>query len=146
MPLKQEIKTLEEKQIRLLDAYLEQTITNEEYTETKKKILNRKIEIKENLKESGGRGLHWLELFREWIISAHQAISVADSENLEEKRSFLQKIGSNFLLTGQKVACSLTKPWSATAQKSQFPVWSSLLSDVRTCVMQNGGYPHPYSI
>ncbi|MBI5754335.1 hypothetical protein HZA40_04295, partial [Candidatus Peregrinibacteria bacterium] len=51
-----------EKQMRLLDAYLEQTITNEEYTETKKKILNRKIEIKENLKESGGRGLRWLEL------------------------------------------------------------------------------------
>ncbi|MBI4235581.1 hypothetical protein HY604_04760 [Candidatus Peregrinibacteria bacterium] len=57
-----ELKMLEEKQMRLLNAYLEQTITNEEYTETKKKLLNRKIEIKENLKESGGRGLHWLEL------------------------------------------------------------------------------------
>jgi len=124
IPLKQELKTLEEKQIRLLDAYLDQTITNEEYTETKKKILNRKIEIKEDLKESGGRGLHWLELFREWIISAHQAVRVADTENLEEKRKFLQKIGSNFLLTGQKAACQLQKPWSATAQKSRFTVWS----------------------
>ncbi|MBI5754341.1 recombinase family protein, partial [Candidatus Peregrinibacteria bacterium] len=55
--IKMELKSLDEKQMRLLDAYLEQTITNEEYTETKKKILNRKIEIKENLKESGGRGL-----------------------------------------------------------------------------------------
>jgi len=88
------------------------------------KILNRKIEIKENLKENGGRGLHWLELFREWIISAHQAISVADSENLEEKRSFLQKIGSNFRLTGQKVACSLKDGHQIGVQKSQFSVWS----------------------
>ena len=124
VPLKQELKTLEEKQMRLLDAYLEQTITNEEYTKAKGKMLNKKIEIKENLKENGGRGLLWLELFREWIISAHQAIRVADSENLEEKRSFLQKIGSNFRLTGQKVACQLQKPWSATAQKSQFLEWS----------------------
>ena len=123
-PLKQELKTLEEKQMRLLDAYLEQTISNEEYTKAKEKMLNRKIEIKENLKENGGGGLHWLELFREWIISAHQAIRVADTENLEEKRKFLQKIGSNFRLTGQKVACQLGFPWSAAAKKSQFLEWS----------------------
>ncbi|MFA6917650.1 MAG: recombinase family protein [Candidatus Gracilibacteria bacterium] len=122
--VKQELQQLEEKQIRLLDAYLDQTITNEEYTDSKKKILNRKIEIKEDLKETGGRGLHWLELFREWIISAHQALSVADTENLEEKRSFLQKIGSNFLLTGQKVACGLQNPWRKCAKKAQFSEWS----------------------
>jgi len=57
------------------------------------KMLNRKIEIKENLKENGGRGLHWLELFREWIISAHQAISVADSENLEAKLPAKNRLG-----------------------------------------------------
>jgi len=123
-PLKQELKTLEEKQMRLLDAYLEQTISNEEYTKAKEKMLNRKIEIKENLKENGGGGLHWLELFREWIISAHQAIRVADTENLEEKRKFLQKIGSNFRLTGQKVACSLRIPYQKSAKFSQYSVWS----------------------
>jgi len=119
-----ELKALEEKQIRLLDAYLEQTITNEEYTATKKKLLNRKIEIKENLKESGGRGLHWLELFKEWILSAHQAINFVDSGNLEEKRSFLQKIGSNFHIIGQKAAVELGFPWAAAAKKLEFSVWS----------------------
>ena len=115
---------MEEKQIRLLDAYLEQTITNEEYTATKKKLLNRKIEIKENLKESGGRGLHWLELFKEWILSAPQAINFIDSGNLEEKRSFLQKIGSNFHIIGQKAAVELGFPWAAASEKSRFTVWS----------------------
>lgn len=130
-----ELKALEEKQMRLLDAYLEQTITNEEYTETKKKILNRKIEIKENLKESGGRGLRWLELFKEWILSAHQAINYVDSGNLEEKRSFLQKIGSNFHIIGQKAAVELGFPWAAASEKSRFTVWSSLWSEVRTGFM-----------
>ncbi|MDP4008514.1 MAG: recombinase family protein [Candidatus Peregrinibacteria bacterium] len=122
---KMELKVLEEKQMRLLDAYLEQTITNEEYTETKKKLLNRKIEIKENLKESGGRGLYWLELFKEWILSAHQAINYVDSGNLEEKRSFLQKIGSNFYIIGQKAAVELGFPWAQTAKISQYSVWST---------------------
>ncbi|MFH1284549.1 MAG: recombinase family protein [Candidatus Peregrinibacteria bacterium] len=121
---KTELREIEEKLMRLLDAYLEQTITNEEYTATKKKLLNRKIEIKENLKESGGRGLRWLELFKEWILSAHQAINYVDSGNLEEKRSFLQKIGSNFHIIGQKAAVELGFPWAQTAKISQNSVWS----------------------
>ena len=33
--------------MRLLDAYLDKTITNEEYIAAKEKIINRKVEIKE---------------------------------------------------------------------------------------------------
>jgi len=121
---KVELKEIEEKLMRLLDAYLEQTITNEEYTATKKKLLNRKIEIKEVLKEKGGRGLRWLELFKEWILSAHQAARCASNGNLEEKRSFLQKIGSNFHIIGQKAAVELGFPWAQSAKISQNSVWS----------------------
>ena len=110
--------------MRLLDAYLEQTISEEEYIKTKEKIINSKIDLKEKIKDFGRKGNNWLEPFKGWILSAHQAVRVADTENLEEKRKFLQKIGSNFRLTGQKVACQLQKPWSATAQKSQFLEWS----------------------
>lgn len=49
--LKMELKTLDEKQMNLLDAYLDHTITNEEYTAVKQKIINRKVEINECLKD-----------------------------------------------------------------------------------------------
>ena len=121
--LKQDLKNLEKKQMRLLDVYFEQTISEEEYTKAKEKIINDKIALKEKMEDFGRKGNNWLEPFKEWILSAHQAVRVADTENLEEKRMFLQKIGSNFQLTGQKVACILRFSWQKSAQKSQFSDW-----------------------
>ncbi len=109
--------------MRLLDAYLEQTISEEEYTKAKEKIINSKIDLKEKMKDFGRKGNNWLEPFKEWILSAHQAVRKADTENLEEKRMFLQKIGSNFQLRRQKVACRLEKSWEISATKSQYPSW-----------------------
>ncbi len=123
--LKQELKMLEEKQMRLLDVYLEKTVSEEEYTKAKEKIINDKIALKEKMEDFGRKGNNWLAPFKEWILSAHQAVRVADTENLEEKRMFLQKIGSNFQLTGQKVACRLGFSWQKSAQKSQFSDWQA---------------------
>ena len=124
--LKTELKTLEEKLTRLLDAYLNQAITNEEYTAKKQKIINRKVKINEELNNFGRKGNNRLELFKKWIFEAHQANSVGISGNLEEKRSFLQKIGSDFHIVGQKAAIQLAKPWIWSAEKSQFLVWSGI--------------------
>ncbi len=92
---------------------------------------NSKVEIKENL-DFGRKGNNWLEPFKEWILSAHQAVRYANTENLEEKRSFLQKIGSNFQLRRQKVACRLEKSWQISAEKSRFPGWLPFYCEVRT--------------
>ena len=65
--LKNELKQLEEKQMRLLDAYLDKTITNEEYIAAKEKIINRKVEIKEAMSDFGRKGNNWLEPFKEFV-------------------------------------------------------------------------------
>ncbi|MFA6548103.1 MAG: recombinase family protein [Candidatus Magasanikbacteria bacterium] len=119
--LKTELKTLDEKQMTLLDAYLDRTITNEEYTAVKQKIINRKIEINESLKDKGN---NWLGLFHEWILLANQAKNIAVGENLEEKRSFLQKIGSDFRLAGQKVSWLWENSWAIIAENSSITVSS----------------------
>ncbi|PIZ76305.1 hypothetical protein COY05_01530, partial [Candidatus Peregrinibacteria bacterium CG_4_10_14_0_2_um_filter_38_24] len=80
--LKLELKNLEEKQMRLLDMYLEQTISEEEYTKAKEKIINSKIDLKEKINDFGRKGNNWLEPFKEWILSAHQAVRYANTENL----------------------------------------------------------------
>jgi hypothetical protein len=119
--LKAELRTLEEKQMNLLDAYLDHTITNEEYTTVKQKIINRKIEINESLKDKGN---NWLGLFHEWILMANQAKNIAVSENLEEKRNFLRKIGSDFRLAGQKVAWLWEKPYEIAVENFGSPIMS----------------------
>jgi len=54
------IKELEDKLDILLDTHLDGTITKEEYTAKKQKILNQKIEISEKLKDFQHKGLSWL--------------------------------------------------------------------------------------
>ncbi len=137
--LKAELKMLDEKQMNLLDAYLDHTITNEEYTAAKQKIINRKVEINESLKSKGN---NWLGLFREWILTANQAEKVANGENLEEKRSFLQKIGSDFRLAGQKVSCLWGEPFDIVAENSGFPVLSGRRESDSRLMLGKHAYYH----
>ncbi|MCK5044147.1 recombinase family protein [Candidatus Parcubacteria bacterium] len=109
--LKSQIKEVEEKLDRLLDARLESVISSEEYAVKKEKILNRKIEISERLKDFERKGDCRLELCRSFILSANQAQIAALEENFSEKKNFLKKIGSNPLLRERKVFLALENPW-----------------------------------
>ena len=122
--LETKLHSLKEKQARLVDAYLDQTITKEEFTSAQQKIVNQHVEISEKLNNFGRKGNNWLELFRNWILEAHQANRYAISENLEEKRKFLQKIGSDFHVIGQKMVFSWENPWGFSGGSLKFSEWS----------------------
>ena len=121
--LQGELTQLKERQTRLLNIYLDQKIASEEYASAKEKIINRIIELKEKIGDSGRKGNNWLELFREWILSAHQAQSVRLTDNLGEKRDFLLKIGSNFRLVGREALIQLDGPWAAAAENRRKEKW-----------------------
>ena len=93
--LKNQIKSVEETLDRLLDAHLDSTITSEEYIAKKQKLLNQKIDFSEKLKDFEQKGNRWLELSKQFILDSNQAVIIASEENLEAKRDFLKKIGSN---------------------------------------------------
>ena len=93
--LKNQIKSVEETLDRLLDAHLDSTITSEEYIGKKQKLLNQKIDFSEKLKDFERKGNRWLELSKQFILDSNQALIIASEENLEAKRDFLKKIGSN---------------------------------------------------
>jgi site-specific DNA recombinase len=101
--LKDEIRACAEKLDTLLDAHLEKTVTSEEYIAKKNKILARKIEVEQKLKDFERQGNRWLERTRELIKSAHQAKIIALQENFSELKNFLQKVGSNPLLRERRV-------------------------------------------
>ena len=72
---------------------LDGLLSLEEYKQKKEELINRKTELKQKLTDFGRKGNYWLEPMRNFILGAHQANFLINSENLEEKRSFLQKIG-----------------------------------------------------
>jgi hypothetical protein len=104
---------------------LENTISLEEYKQKKAKLLNQKTALKQKLADFGRKGNCWLEPMRNFILSAHQANFLKKSENLEEKRSFLQKIGSNWTLRNKTLDFQAQKEWEIALNKSQFSVWST---------------------
>jgi site-specific DNA recombinase len=132
--LKSQIKGLEDKLDTLLDAHLDGTITKEEYTAKKQKILNDKVEISEKLSDFERKGNHWLEPAKNFILAAKQAEIIALQENLFEKKDFLKKIGSNRILRERDVFVIAEMPWkilanlpaearSAEADNIQHTIW-----------------------
>ncbi|MBU1922644.1 MAG: recombinase family protein [Candidatus Omnitrophica bacterium] len=122
--LDSELYQLKDRQEKLLEAYLDKTISHEEFSSAKQKILNRNTEIKEFLSSFQKKGDTRLELFKKWIIEAHQAPIHISSSDLAVKRNFIEKIGSNFLVFGQKALISFADQWLCATKKSEFSDWS----------------------
>jgi len=123
--VEKEILEIDNKVSRLLDMQLENTISLSEYKEKKEKLLNQKADLKQKLSDFGRKGNCWLEPMRNFILSAHQANSLIDSENLEEKRSFLQKIGSNWTLQNKIVSFQALNEWKIALSKMRFSEMST---------------------
>jgi len=109
--LKDKIKGLEEKLDLFLDAHLDNTISREEYTIKKEKLITEKTELSEKLKDFERNGNHWLEPMQLFILDSKQAGIIASGENFENKKNFLKKIGSNPLLAKRALQFSPKKSW-----------------------------------
>lgn len=148
--LKSQIKELEDKLDILLDTHLDGTITKDEYTAKKQKILNQKIEISEKLKDFEQNGNHWLEPAKKFILASKQAEIIALQENLFEKKDFLKKIGSNRILRERELVFeprgawqilsksslsarrALAEPRRGGATNAEHTIWLPLLDKFRT--------------
>jgi len=109
--LRSQILKHEENLDKLLDLQLSGTISTEEYAAKKQKILNQKIEISEKLKDFERKGNRWLELCKNFILTANQAQIAALQGNFFEKKNFLKRIGSNPLLRERLVFVDYKNPW-----------------------------------
>ena len=117
--LKKELAEIETKLEKLLDVYLAEVISTEEYTARKQKILTQKLELQEKIKDFGQRGLSWLEPAREFILKLNYAEKLLNSENYQEMKTFLKNIGSNHILQNQKLSFCWKFPFNLAAERSE---------------------------
>ena len=117
------INDIDKKLEFLLDGYINQVVSEEEYKDKKSSLLNKKLELKESLMKIEGKGNVWLELTQEFVTSAGQASYIATKGNLEEKREYLKKIGSNFRLSGAKLLFSYRLPYLFLAENPPKNKW-----------------------
>ena len=132
--LKDKLLEIDMKLGRLLDVYLDEAITTQEYASRKNKLVEQKAGLQEEIQDFEQKGLLWLEPAREFVLSLNQAAKLIGSENKTEMTTFLKNIGSNCILQNRQLIFSPRKPYDLVAERSeatapclQFPVWWTIL-------------------
>ena len=138
---------------------LRELISDEEYLGEKRKLLDEKIRLEENL-NSKGIGLNKVyDLTVKTFKFAHEALEKFEGGTPEIKKAIIHAIGSNFLLRDRKLSIDVDKPFQLientlnalspeinrlqlsknemnirqlTLPRPQFLVWCRLVNDVRT--------------
>ena len=88
---------------RLLDVYLEGSVTRDEYAERKELYIQQKTSLVAEIARLVGDGTSRFKPLRNFITASQQARSVALSGDLEELRDFHKRIGSNLILAAEIV-------------------------------------------
>ena len=101
---------------RLTDAYLGEALELGEYQEKKNILMVEKKTIEEKLSDFERKGNHWLELMRNWIIEANQAVNLYKQENPSRMRDSLVSIGSNRRLSAGILLAEFKTPWNFLAE------------------------------
>lgn len=93
--LKEQLSRVEAKLQKLLDIYLADALSTEEYAAKKQGLVSEKVSLTEKITDFEQKGLSWLEPAREFVKSLNQAANLLSSQNKSEMTTFLKNIGSN---------------------------------------------------
>ena len=83
-----------------------------EYQEKKNVLMAEKKTLEEKLSDFEHKGNLWLELMRNWIIEANQAVNLSKQENPSRMRDFLVSIGANRRLAAGRLEIDVKKPFN----------------------------------
>lgn len=113
---KTELATIENQLEKLLDIFLSDSLSTEEYAVKKQKLLTQKLELKEKISDVQKKGLTWVEPAREFILSLNEGKKILTDDKLEETTPFLKKSGSNHRLHNRRLQFSWLAPYNFVAQ------------------------------
>ena len=117
--LKSESADVEARLDKLLSAYLDEIISVEEYATQKQKMLDQRVELKEEIREIEDKGVSWLEPARAWVKSLNEAEKLLLSGDKSEMTTFLKQIGSNHILLDKSFSFSPKNEYKISPQPTQ---------------------------
>ena len=128
--LKEQLSQVETKLQKLLDIYLADALSAEEYAAKKGQLISQKLALSEKITDFETKGLSWLEPAREFVLSLNQAAKLIEENNLSELPTFLKNIGSNHILRNRQFFFAPKIQYELVAERSeanqnrlQFPTW-----------------------
>ncbi len=121
--LEREIASIDTKINRLVDIYLEDTITKDEYTKKKESLLNKKKDLQEALRDFADGDNNWFEQASSFVTLLNRAGYIMRGGNLESQKEFLEKIGSNFILKERRLIFSTEGTLRLYLSHTPFSTW-----------------------
>ena len=117
--LKAQLAEIEQKLEKLLDVYLEEIITADEYASRKEKLVKQKVGFQEQIRDFEQKSLSWLEPARGFVLSLNQAVKLLETENKTEMTTFLKNIGSNCILQNRQLLFSPKIQYKLAAESAE---------------------------
>jgi len=121
--LRDKIASVDNKINKLIDMYLENSLSLEEYQKAKEKLINDKKTLQESLKDFADGGDNWFEQAKDFVTTLNRIDCVVREGNLESQKEFLEKIGSNFILKERRLVFSTEGTFRPFLQNAPYPDW-----------------------
>lgn len=128
--LKGELTQTEAKLEKLLNLYLSDALSTEEYAAKKNSLVSEKVRVEEKITDIEQKGVSWLEPAREFVLSLNQAANLTKENNFAKMTAFLKNIGANHVLRNREFCFEPKIQYARAAEQReaassdlQFPFW-----------------------
>ena len=118
--LRTRLYVLDEQLKRLLDGYLSNAISLEEYQERKVTLLGDKQQVKVDIAAMKRNGAGWFEPAIRFVKALKEGGLLTIGGTDEQKRDFLKKIGSNRIITAGQIWLTPEKEWKLVVDQGRF--------------------------
>jgi len=127
-----QLEALQKKLDRLMELYLENAVTREEFNEYKQKWIPQKQNLQSRIVSYQNQGNPPLDALEEIVNTAKDAVRVARSENLRDIRAFLQKVGATVtVMPGRIVQVEYIKCWRILSARSPTATWPEVFEALK---------------
>lgn len=127
-----QLEALQKKLDRLMELYLENAVTREEFNEYKQKWIPQKQDFQSRIVSYHNQGNPPLDALEEIVNTAKDAGRVARSENLRDIRVFLQKVGATVtVMPGRIVQVEYIKGWRILSERSPATTWPEVFEALK---------------
>ena len=108
---------------KLIDIYLESSISLEEYQRKKEAYLNEKKDLQERVKDFAAGEINWFERAKDFVTDLNRVSYALQEGNLELQREYLEKIGSNFILKERRLNFSSEGTFRSYLPNAPYQTW-----------------------
>jgi site-specific DNA recombinase len=105
---------------RLTDAYLAETLSLEEFRDTKAKLIRQRLELKEKIATLEANSGNWFEPAIRFVKAAKSTAFLAETGTEEEKRDFLKKVSSNLTVRDRRLHWEPRGAWKLVVDSGSF--------------------------